>query len=96
MIEYVIEVPSSHLYPGLVLEAPADAEDFLVLFTDDSESRAQLLGDASGRPVLRVGGYMTTNGTVIDERVWTVRETLRTGDRLRIRLGRSLPSPVTG
>lgn len=91
MSEYVIEVPYSHLYPGLVLDAPAHAGDFLVLFADDSESRAQLLGDDTGRPVLRVGGYMTTSGTVIDERVWTVRETERNGDRLRIRLGRALP-----
>ncbi|NUR91213.1 MAG: hypothetical protein HOY71_44675 [Nonomuraea sp.] len=95
MSEYVTEVSSSHLYPGLVLDAPAHAEDFLVLFADDSESRAQLLGDASGRTVLRVGGYMTARGTVVDERVWTVRETERLGDRLRIRLGRSLPSPLT-
>ncbi|GAA3589678.1 hypothetical protein GCM10022419_085190 [Nonomuraea rosea] len=91
MSEYVIEVPYSHLYPGLILDAPADTDDFLVLFGDDSESRAQLLNDDTGRPVLRMGGYMTARGTVIDERVWTVRESVQHGNRLRLRLGRSLP-----
>ncbi|MEV0163194.1 hypothetical protein ACGFJC_04630 [Nonomuraea fuscirosea] len=91
MTDHVIEVAYSHLYPGLILDAPADAADFLVLFGDDSESRAQLLRDSTGRPVLRMGGYMTAKGTVIDERVWTVRETVQRGNRLRLRLGRSLP-----
>ncbi|MFI7638006.1 hypothetical protein [Nonomuraea sp. NPDC049400] len=90
MSTYVIEIPYSHLYPGLVLDAPAGADDFLVQFGDDSESRAQLLRDDTGRPVLRLGGYMTAGGTVVDERVWTVRETVRHGDRLRLRLGRPL------
>ncbi|NJP88374.1 hypothetical protein HCN51_02680 [Nonomuraea sp. FMUSA5-5] len=91
MIEHVIQVPHSHLYPGLILDAPADAHDFLVLFGDESESRAQLLRDDTGRPVLRMGGYMTARGTVVDERVWTVRESVQRGDRIRLRLGRSLP-----
>jgi hypothetical protein len=91
VIEHVIEVPYSHLHPGLVLDAPAGAADFLVQFGDESESRAQLLRDDTGRPVLRLGGYMTAKGTVIDERVWTVRESVRYGDRIRLRLGRSLP-----
>ncbi|MFC4120793.1 hypothetical protein [Nonomuraea zeae] len=91
MSEYVIEVRYSHLFPGLILDAPADTDDFLVLFGDDSESRAQLLSDDTGRPVLRMGGYMTAKGTVIDERVWTVRERVQRGDRIRLRLGRSLP-----
>ncbi|GAA3151878.1 hypothetical protein GCM10020001_089270 [Nonomuraea salmonea] len=60
-------------------------------FGDDSESRAQLLHDHTGRPVLRMGGYMTANGTVIDERVWTIRESARHGPRLHLRLGDSLP-----
>jgi hypothetical protein len=89
--EYVIEVPYSHLYAGLILDAPADTDDFLVLFGDDSESRAQLLSDDTGHPVLRMGGYMTARGTVIDERVWTVRERVQHGGRVRLRLGRSLP-----
>ncbi|NRQ39525.1 hypothetical protein HII36_48015 [Nonomuraea sp. NN258] len=88
--ERVIEVPYSHLYPGIVLDAPAGTDDFLILFADDSESRVQLLADDTGRPVLRVGGYMTARGTVVDERVWTVRETVRDGGRVRLRLGRSL------
>ncbi|MGW0811020.1 hypothetical protein [Nonomuraea sp. NPDC002799] len=91
MSTHVIEIAYSHLYPGLILDAPAGTDDFLVLFGDDSESRAQLLRDTTGRPVLRMGGYMTAKGTVIDERVWTVRESVQHGDRIRLRLGRSLP-----
>ncbi|WP_188193277.1 hypothetical protein [Nonomuraea sp. SYSU D8015] len=91
MSEHVIEVPYSHLHPGLILDAPADTDDFLVLFGDDSESRAKLLRDDTGRPVLRLGGYMTARGTVIDERVWTVREAARHGNRVHLRLGHSLP-----
>ncbi|TDE41693.1 hypothetical protein E1295_29045 [Nonomuraea mesophila] len=91
MNEHVVEVPYSHLYPGLVLDAPAGAHDFLVLFGDESESRAQLVSDDTGRPVLRMGGYMTARGTVIDERMWTVRESVRHGNRIRLRLGRAVP-----
>ncbi|SDI42466.1 hypothetical protein [Nonomuraea jiangxiensis] len=91
MSHYLIEVPYPHLYPGLILDAPAEVDDFLVLFGDGSESRAQLISDATGRPVLRMGGYMTAAGTVIDERVWTVRESARHGDRLHLRLGEPLP-----
>ncbi|MBF8185133.1 hypothetical protein ITP53_05140 [Nonomuraea sp. K274] len=91
MSEHLIEVPYSHLHPGLILDAPAGTDDFLVLFGDDSESRARLMRDDTGRPVLRMGGYMTARGTVIGEHVWTVRETLRYGDRVHLRLGHSLP-----
>ncbi|MEO3868003.1 hypothetical protein ABGB18_04145 [Nonomuraea sp. B12E4] len=93
MSQYLIEVPYSHLYPGLILDAPAGADDFLVLFGDDSESRAQLISDGTGRPVLRMGGYMTATGTVIDERLWTVRESVRHGDRVHLRLGDPLFDP---
>ncbi|MGP3917816.1 hypothetical protein OHA25_41710 [Nonomuraea sp. NBC_00507] len=90
MSRHVVQIPYSHLHPGLILDAPAGAHDFLVHFGDDSESRAQLLRDDTGRPVLRMGGYMTAQGTVVDERVWTVREAARHGDHIRLRLGRSL------
>ncbi|MFI7612428.1 hypothetical protein ACIBP6_14505 [Nonomuraea terrae] len=91
MSELLVEVPYSHLHPGLLLDAPADTVDFLVVFGDESEARAQLLRDHAGRPLLRVGGYMTAKGTVIGERVWTVREVIRQGDRVRLRLGSALP-----
>ncbi|WP_460780310.1 hypothetical protein [Nonomuraea fastidiosa] len=90
MSEHVIEVPSSHLRPGLVLDVPAGTRDFLVLI-GDTDSRAQLLNDETGRPLLRVGGYMTADGAVIDERVWTVRESVRHGNRLHLHLGPSIP-----
>ncbi|MGW2149420.1 hypothetical protein ACWCOT_34310 [Nonomuraea bangladeshensis] len=89
--QYVIAVPHSHLSPDLILDAPAGTDDFLVVFGDDTEARAQLLHDDAGRPVLRVGGYMTSQGTVIAEQLWSVREAARHGDRLRLRIGRSLP-----
>ncbi|MEV4112786.1 hypothetical protein [Nonomuraea sp. NPDC049695] len=87
---YVIEVPDSHLRPGLWFELPADTDDFLVQFGADAESRAQLLRDDTGRPVLRMGGYMTATGAVVDEAVWTVSETVRDGDRVRLRIGHAL------
>ncbi|MFG1695243.1 hypothetical protein [Nonomuraea sp. NPDC049309] len=90
MSEHVIEVPYSHLRPGLILDAPAGTHDFLVLL-GDTESRAQLLNDDTGRPLLRVGGYMTADGTVVDERVWTVRDLVRHGTRLHLHLGPSIP-----
>lgn len=90
MSEHVAEVAYSHLYPGLLVDAPAGAGDFLVPFGDDSESRARLLRDAAGRPSLRVDGYTTARGTVIGERVWTVRASERRGDRVRLRLGQAL------
>ncbi|MEV0389136.1 hypothetical protein [Nonomuraea sp. NPDC050643] len=92
MIEYLIQVPDARLSPGLVLDAPAGVDDFLVMFGDDeTEARAQLLTDHAGRPLLRMGGYMKADGSVVDERVWTVTETERHGDRVRLRLGDALP-----
>ncbi|MEW9550790.1 hypothetical protein [Nonomuraea sp. NPDC050783] len=85
--EYIIQVQHSRLEPDLILDAPAGTDDFLIAFGDDTESRAQLLRDEAGRPVLRVGGYMTAEGTVVKERLWTVSEAARHGDRLRLRLG---------
>ncbi|SEG97161.1 hypothetical protein SAMN05444920_110240 [Nonomuraea solani] len=91
MIEYLIQVSHERLSSGLVLDAPADTDDFLVVLGDETEARAQLLSDHTGRPLLRMGGYMTGNGSVVDECVWTVTETTRQGDRVRLRLGDALP-----
>jgi hypothetical protein len=88
--DHVIRIPRPHLAPGLVLDGLVDPADFLLVFDDDSESRAQLVLDDTGRSVLRVGGYMTTRGDVVEERVWTIREMVRRNGHLRLRLGRSL------
>ncbi|MEV1242859.1 hypothetical protein [Nonomuraea sp. NPDC049750] len=88
---HVIRIPESHLSPGLILDAPADPVDFLLVFGgDDAESRARLLTDNTGRPVLRVGGYVTGRGTVVQERLWAVREMAPRDGHLRLRLGDSL------
>jgi hypothetical protein len=88
---HVIRIPESHLSPGLILDAPAEPVDFLLVFGDDAaESRARLLTDDTGRPVLRVGGYVTALGAVVQERLWTVREMAPRDGHLRLRLGRSL------
>lgn len=90
MNDHAIRIPDSHLYPGLILDTPADPADFMLVFADDSESRVQLVHDDTGRPVLRVGGYVTTRGDVVQERVWTVREMAPRDGHLRLRLGRPL------
>ncbi|MFG2074262.1 hypothetical protein SAMN05421874_103318 [Nonomuraea maritima] len=90
MSELLVEIPYSHLHPGLILDAPAGTTDFLVVFGDGSEARAELLRDHADRPLLRVGGYVTAHGAVSDERVWTIREIAPHGDRDRIRLGDAL------
>ncbi|MFD1535608.1 hypothetical protein [Nonomuraea guangzhouensis] len=90
MNDHVIRIPDSHLRPGLILDTPADPADFLLIFADGSESRVQLVHDDTGRPVLRVGGYVTTRGDVVQERVWTVREMAPRDGHLRLRLGHSI------
>ncbi|WP_336205350.1 hypothetical protein [Nonomuraea sp. LPB2021202275-12-8] len=84
---HLVQTSRTHLAPGMVLDAPVDFDDFLLDFGDDTESRAQLLRDDSGRPLIRVGGYMTMDGTVVAERVWTVVELLERDGRRLVRLG---------
>jgi len=88
--EHVIEVPSSRLRPGVILDAPAGTRDLLIQL-GDAECRAQLLNDDAGRPLLVAGGYMTADGTVVGERVWTIRESVRHGPRLHLHLGPAIP-----
>lgn len=93
--DHLVRLAHSHLYPGITFEAPPDATDFLLLFTDDSESRTRLLRDTAGRPVLRVGARMNPKGTVVDEQVWEVRELVEDGDLLVLRLGNPIPAAPT-
>ncbi|WP_049573987.1 hypothetical protein [Nonomuraea sp. SBT364] len=83
----LIQTSGPHLAPGMILDAPVEYDDLLLRFGDDCESRAELLRDETGRPILRVGGYMTMDGTVVAERVWTVSELIESAGRRLIRLG---------
>ncbi|HLU75943.1 MAG TPA: hypothetical protein VKZ82_27450 [Nonomuraea sp.] len=77
------------LAPGMILDAPLEHDDFILRFGDDTEARAELVRHGP-RPVLIVGGYMTMDGTVVDERTWTVREVTESGGRRVLRLGEPL------
>ncbi|MDR8410269.1 hypothetical protein [Nonomuraea sp. 3-1Str] len=90
MNDHLVKIAHPRLQPGLAMEAPADPSDFLLLFTDETESRARLVRDDTGRPVLRVGARMRLDGTVVDEQVWTVRELVRRPGLTLIRLGEAL------
>ncbi|MGW7482754.1 hypothetical protein ACWGH8_29660 [Nonomuraea muscovyensis] len=95
MNDHLVRLAHSHLYPGLTFEAPPEAADFLLLFTDDSESRSRLLRDTAGRPVLRVGARVNPRGAVVDEQVWEVRELVRDRGLLVVRLGNPIPATPT-
>lgn len=86
---HLIQTTRPHLAPGMILDAPQEYDDFLLRFGDDTEVRAELLRQ-EGRPLLRVGGYMTMDGTVVQERVWAVREVIERDGRRLLRLGQSL------
>jgi hypothetical protein len=90
MSAYLVQTTGTHLRPGMVLDAPAYYDDFLLDFGDDTETRAQLIRDDHGRPLVRVGGYMTMDGTVVAERLWTVQEVLEQDGRRLVRLGDAL------
>lgn len=95
MNDHLVRLAHSHLYPGLTFEAPPEAADFLLLFTDDSESRSRLLRDTAGRPALRVGARVNPRGAVVDEQVWEVRELVRDRGLLVVRLGNPIPAAPT-
>ncbi|MEV0198959.1 hypothetical protein [Nonomuraea sp. NPDC050691] len=90
MNDHLVKIAHPRLHPGLAMEAPADPSDFLLLFTDDTEARAQLVRDDTGRPALRVGARMRPDGSVVDEEIWTVRELVRRPGLTVIRLGDAL------
>ncbi|GAA2293070.1 hypothetical protein GCM10010149_45960 [Nonomuraea roseoviolacea subsp. roseoviolacea] len=87
MNDHLVKIAHPRLRPGLAMEAPVDPSDFLLLFTDDTEARARLVRDDTGRPVLRVGARMRLDGTTVDEEIWTVRELVRRPGLTVIRLG---------
>ena len=74
----ILEAPSSHLYPGIVLKAVVD-EDLqrrrgarcLVVFVDGSSAAARLRrqGDVQ---LLEVEGYSTARKTSIGPKIWRV------------------------
>ncbi len=96
----LIEVPYSHLFPGLWLRTeraghgPQQDVDVILLFADDSSAPATLRHRDEGGHVLLVGAYTTAAGTFMEERVWRVQEMIAEGGELRIHLGcRVRPDP---
>lgn len=92
----LIEVPYSHLFPGLWLptrsggyETQKDT-DVILIFADDSSTTAILRYDEESGGVLSVAAYRTRRGTSIDERVWELQDVIEEDGELRIRLGRSV------
>lgn len=96
----LIEVPYSHLFPGLRLRTqrtgyePRQGVDVILLFADDSSAPATLRHDEEGSDLLLVGAYTTAAGTFMEERVWRVQEISAQGGELRIHLGRRVERTV--
>ncbi|MFG1946813.1 hypothetical protein [Nonomuraea sp. NPDC048826] len=86
---HLFQTSSPRLASGMILDAPLDYDDFILQFGDETEARAELVL-FGGRPLLVVGGYMTMDGTVVDECRWTVSEVTVRGDRRMLRLGQPL------
>ena len=97
----LIEVPYSHLFPGLWLRTqragyePQHDVDVILIFADDSSAIARLRRTEGGGDLLLVGAYTTARGTFIDERVWRVQEIIADRGALRIHLGRRVRSGPT-
>ncbi|MDA0636834.1 hypothetical protein OUY22_25780 [Nonomuraea sp. MCN248] len=86
MTVHLFQTSSAHLASGMILDAPLEYDDFLLQFGDETEARAELV-HAGERPLLVVGGYMTMDGTVVDECTWMISEVTVRGDRRILRLG---------
>ncbi|MBF6326048.1 hypothetical protein [Nocardia cyriacigeorgica] len=85
------DVPYSHLFPGVVIEAHDRADEFDLRFADGSRASAGLLTDDAGGHALEVGAYRTAAGTEMHERIWTIRAIEPHGEGRRIKLGPALP-----
>src|SRR5215469_1193033 len=76
----ILEVPSSHLYPGIILKTVAEEGEALprrrmarclVVFADGSSAAAKLRREGDVH-LLEVEAYRTDRGTLIGPRVWRV------------------------
>jgi len=90
MTLHLIHTTRAELSPGMILDAPTETDDFLLQFGDETESRALFLRGEGGRPVLKVSGYMTMDGTVVAECLWSVREVVERDGRRMLRLGQPM------
>ena len=90
----ILEAPSSHLYPGIVLKAVAEeGEDLprrrmtrcLVVFADGSSASAKLRREGVAH-LLEVESYSTARGTPIGPKVWRVASMHRQRGSLEFRL----------
>jgi len=74
----ILDAPSSHLYPGIILKAVAE-EDLprrrrvrcLVVFVDGSRAAARLRREGDVQ-LLEVEGYSTARKTSIGPKIWRV------------------------
>jgi hypothetical protein len=92
----VIEVPYSHLFPGLHLLAPSEVPqkenaEIILLFADGATTAADLIHGADGRITLHVAAYTTARETPISARVWRVVSITEGDGELDIHLGDRLP-----
>ena len=94
MTPVVLEAPSSHLYPGIVLRAvAAEGEELprrktarcLVVFADGSSAPARLRREGDAH-LLEVEGYRTARGTPIGAKFWRVASMRRHRGAIEFRL----------
>ncbi|MEV0294727.1 hypothetical protein [Nocardia sp. NPDC050710] len=83
-------VDYSHLFPGVIVGVDDSADEYQVLFADGSITDAAVAHDARGQQVLEVAGYTTSAGTVVPERIWTVRSVADGPGGLHIEIGPAL------
>ena len=90
----ILEAPSSHLYPGIVLKAVAEEGKgpprrgrtrCLVVFADGSSAPAKLHREGDAH-LLEVEGYGTARSTPIGPKVWRVASMRRHRGAIEFRL----------
>ncbi len=92
----ILEVPHTHLYPGLRGEISGLARlgevrpgsDCMVAFSDGSLATARI-SDSEVGWLLRTNGYRTAAGTDIEPKCWLIRVAAE-GDRVRFRVVRKV------
>ena len=87
----VVEVPYSHLFPGMMIALPRDAEPILA-FADGSRAAATLVNSEQSE-LLWVAAYTTRAGTDIPEKLWTFRNRQDSDMSTMLTLGPALPPP---
>ena len=92
----VIEVPYSHLYPGISLDWSQQTKkddqqvEVIILFGDGSSASAEIEYDDKGIRTLHVSAYTTSKGTHCSSRSWPILRCVQMGGTLEIQLGKRL------